>query len=144
MTFSFTSLIRCRIQKWKNNEKCPLPNTKTTRALRRTLFTRYAQAEKRQRNSKLTMARNIKLEMENKTNKLSALQSLLTLQCFNYFSHRTNKSNSFANSHCTPLPLPANSPIQPKGNVKRVQSPTLKNPFHNHTFKSIKSLLTWL
>jgi hypothetical protein len=37
----------------------------------------------------------------------------------------TARKNSFANAHCTHLPLPANSQNQPKGKVKRVQWPTL-------------------
>jgi len=38
-------------------------------------------------------------------------------------SHPSKKF--YANAHCTHLSLPANAQCQPKGKVKRVQSPTL-------------------
>jgi hypothetical protein len=46
----------------------------------------------------------------------------------------TARKNSNANAHCTHLPLPAQRTSQPKGKVKRVQSPTLLKPVSTDNF----------
>ena len=50
---------------------------------------RYAQGEKRQRHSEMTMKKNIKLDIENWTDIMTDLHSLPTRMCFNFFTHRT-------------------------------------------------------
>jgi len=74
---------------------------------------RYAQAEKRQRHSKLTMKMNIKLGMKNLTDRQITRHSLPTRMCFNFF-FPPHKNLKFSRPTLHTLPKPHVPTLQPK------------------------------
>ena len=65
---------------------------------------------RRQRNNKMTMNRNIKLDIKNLTDKITARHSLSSRKYFNFFTHRT-KILKFSRHTLHTLASPTSRPV---------------------------------